>query len=88
MPISTVFAGIPMSIAAPREAGPPVGFVEVESAYADVLDSLSPGRARAAEVRNIAWMIEELRVGTFAQRLGTAHPVSVKRVLSAIRAVR
>ena len=38
-------------------------------------------------MREIAWMIEELRVGTFAQRLGTAYPVSAKRVLAAIRAV-
>ncbi|KAB7741034.1 ATP-dependent RNA helicase HrpA [Nostocoides sp. F2B08] len=70
-----------------RDAGLQSGIDEVETAYADLLDSLSPGRARAADVRDIAWMIEELRVGTFAQRLGTAHPVSVKRVLNAIRAV-
>jgi ATP-dependent helicase HrpA len=38
-------------------------------------------------VREIAWMIEELRVGTFAQRLGTSYPVSAKRVLAAIAAV-
>ncbi|GED98157.1 ATP-dependent RNA helicase HrpA [Gordonia crocea] len=32
------------------------------------------------------WMVEELRVGLFAQRLGTAHPVSEKRVLKAFDA--
>lgn len=32
-------------------------------------------------------MIEELRVSLFAQELGTAHPVSEKRVLRAIDAL-
>ncbi|MBU3022696.1 ATP-dependent RNA helicase HrpA [Aestuariibacter sp. A3R04] len=32
----------------------------------------------------IRWMIEELRVSLFAQQLGTAYPVSAKRVLNAI----
>jgi ATP-dependent helicase HrpA len=59
----------------------------VEQAYADLLDSLSATRAAATDVREIAWMIEELRVGTFAQRLGTDYPVSAKRVLAAISAV-
>ena len=33
-------------------------------------------------------MVEELRVGLFAQRLGTAYPVSEKRVIKAIDALR
>ncbi len=33
--------------------------------------------ARLAEIR---WMLEELRVSFFAQQLGTAYPVSVKRI--------
>ena len=63
------------------------GVDQVEEAYADLLDSLTGTRAAAPDVRAIAWMIEELRVGTFAQKLGTAYPVSVKRVLAAIAAV-
>ena len=63
------------------------GIDQVEAAYADLLDSLTVTRARADDVRAIAWMIEELRVGTFAQRLGTAYPVSAKRVMTAITAV-
>ncbi|MCW2524666.1 MAG: hrpA [Frankiales bacterium] len=35
----------------------------------------------------IRWMIEELRVSLFAQRLGTAYPVSVKRIHSAMDAL-
>ena len=40
-----------------------------------------PDPAALAEIR---WMLEELRVSYFAQSLGTAHPVSEKRVLRAI----
>jgi ATP-dependent helicase HrpA len=56
----------------------------VEAAYADLLDTLPAGRAGAAEVTDVGWMIEELRVGLFAQGLGTAYSVSEKRVLRAI----
>ena len=59
----------------------------VEGAYADLLDALPAGRRRAAEVADVAWMIEELRVGLFAQGLGTAYPVSEKRVRRAIAAL-
>ena len=70
-----------------RDAQLQAGIDVVEEEYADLLDSLTATRADAADVRAIAWMIEELRVGTFAQKLGTAYPVSAKRVLAAIRAV-
>ncbi|WP_299442227.1 ATP-dependent RNA helicase HrpA [uncultured Phycicoccus sp.] len=56
----------------------------VESAYADLLDALPAVGRAAPEVVDIAWMIEELRVGLFAQTLGTAYPVSEKRVRRAI----
>jgi ATP-dependent helicase HrpA len=36
----------------------------------------------------LAWTIEELRISLFAQELGTAEPVSPKRVLAAIAAAR
>ena len=38
-------------------------------------------------VDEFRWMLEELRVSLFAQSLGTAYPVSVKRVLRAIEAI-
>ncbi len=56
----------------------------VEAAYADLLAALPPHTRVTPQVRDIAWMIEELRVGVFAQALGTAYPVSAKRVLRAI----
>jgi ATP-dependent helicase HrpA len=59
----------------------------VEGAYADLLDALPAQRRAAREVTDIAWAIEELRVSLFAQALGTAHPVSEKRVLAAIAGV-
>ena len=56
----------------------------VETAFADLLDlGVDPATDAA---REIARQIEELRVGLFAQSLGTPRPVSEKRVLAAIRA--
>ena len=49
--------------------------------------SLPPTRRGAADVTDIGWMVEELRVSLFAQSLGTAGPVSEKRVRAAIAAV-
>lgn len=60
----------------------------VELAYADLLDSLSPIDRRSRAVRDVGWMVEELRVSLFANSLGTAHPVSEKRVRAAIDALR
>jgi ATP-dependent helicase HrpA len=31
-------------------------------------------------LEQIRWMLEELRISLFAQQLGTAYPVSVKRI--------
>jgi ATP-dependent helicase HrpA len=56
----------------------------VESAYADLLDSLPPVERRSAPVRDLGWMVEELRVSLFANSLGTAVPVSEKRIRAAI----
>ncbi len=59
----------------------------VEGAYADLLDALPAARRGTREVTDVGWMIEELRVGLFAQGLGTAYPVSEKRVRRAISAL-
>ena len=58
-----------------------------EGAYADLLASLRPAQRGAEEVLAVGWMLEELRVSLFAQGLGTAYPVSLKRVLRAIDGV-
>jgi ATP-dependent helicase HrpA len=51
---------------------------EVEEAYREALAEV--GRP----LPEIRWMIEELRVNYFAQALGTAYPVSDKRIYKAL----
>ncbi len=60
----------------------------VEQAYQQLLGKLPRGQAIPEEVRNIRWMIEELRISYFAQVLGTPYAVSDKRVLQAIEAIK
>ncbi|MDN5759414.1 MAG: ATP-dependent RNA helicase HrpA, partial [Tomitella sp.] len=48
------------------------------------LSHCPPQQAQSASVQEVFWMIEELRVGMFAQVLGTAQRVSEKRILRAI----
>jgi ATP-dependent RNA helicase HrpA len=59
----------------------------VEDAYDEVVGALSPGRAAADDMRDIARMIEELRVSLWAQQLGTSRPVSEQRIYRAINAI-
>ena len=58
-----------------------------EAGYAALLASLRPSARGAQDVVAVGWMIEELRVSLFAQSLGTAYPVSVKRIEKAIAAI-
>jgi ATP-dependent RNA helicase HrpA len=50
---------------------------DVAQAYAEV-------RGAPGDDGSVRWMIEELRISFFAQTLGTAYPVSEKRVYKAI----
>jgi ATP-dependent helicase HrpA len=59
----------------------------VEAAYGAAVDAAPPDGRNDVELERIGWMIEELRVSLFAQQLGTAEPVSVKRILRAIEAL-
>jgi ATP-dependent helicase HrpA len=59
----------------------------VEEAYADLLESLAPVDRRSQPVLDVGWMIEELRVSLFANSLGTAQPVSEKRIHKAMAAL-
>ncbi|MDF3302297.1 ATP-dependent RNA helicase HrpA [Streptomyces tropicalis] len=59
---------------------------EMQDEYAWLLEQLPQGRPVPAPVRDIRWMIEELRVSYFAHALGTAYPVSDKRIVKAIDA--
>lgn len=59
----------------------------VQAAYDELLAALSPARAAADDVRDIGWLIEELRVSLWAQQLGTARSVSEQRIYRAIDAI-
>ncbi|WP_181696964.1 ATP-dependent RNA helicase HrpA [Nocardia sp. GTS18] len=67
------------------------GMVEVDrmlAAYDKLVRSLPDNRRNARDVTEIWWMIEELRVSLFAQKLGTPYPVSTKRIEKAIASIR
>ncbi|NTS77360.1 ATP-dependent RNA helicase HrpA [Catenovulum sp. SM1970] len=49
------------------------------------LSLLKQDRAKATEVMQLFYMIQELRVSLFAQNLGTAYPISAKRISAYIK---
>ncbi|MFB7507892.1 ATP-dependent RNA helicase HrpA [Streptomyces broussonetiae] len=59
---------------------------EMQDEYAWLLEQLPKGRPVPQAVLDIRWMLEELRVSYFAHALGTAYPVSDKRIVKAIDA--
>ncbi|RKO26788.1 ATP-dependent RNA helicase HrpA [Pseudarthrobacter phenanthrenivorans] len=52
----------------------------LEDDYDDAVSALLPGRKAGPELTQVRWMLEELRVSLFAVELGTAYPVSEKRI--------
>ncbi|MFJ5175381.1 ATP-dependent RNA helicase HrpA [Streptomyces griseoviridis] len=60
---------------------------EMRDEYAWLLEQLPRGRPVPSAVTDVRWMIEELRVSYFAHALGTAYPVSDKRIVKAIDAL-
>ncbi|WWE60274.1 ATP-dependent RNA helicase HrpA [Parasalinivibrio latis] len=64
--------------------------IKIESVskdYQSLLNKLPKGQKVPEAVKEIRWMMEELRVSYFAQQLGTPYPVSDKRVKNAIDAI-
>ncbi|GAA4971472.1 ATP-dependent RNA helicase HrpA [Actinoplanes utahensis] len=57
---------------------------EIESEYRELRNSAPAGGPAEEGLREIRWMIEELRINYFAQSLGTAYPVSDKRIFKAM----
>ncbi|MBW8797256.1 MAG: ATP-dependent RNA helicase HrpA [Streptomyces sp.] len=57
---------------------------EMQDEYAWLLEQLPKGRPVPQQVLDIRWMLEELRVSYFAHALGTAYPISDKRIVKAI----
>ena len=56
----------------------------VQEEYDALLAEVSAARAAEPDIVAIRWMIEELRVSYFAQTLGTAYPISEKRIFKAL----
>ncbi|MDO5535057.1 MAG: ATP-dependent RNA helicase HrpA, partial [Propionibacteriaceae bacterium] len=69
-----------------REAGNLDIIAELEDAYAAAIAHHEVGELPGEAVA-VGWLLEELRVSLFAQSLGTAQPVSAKRVRTAIAAL-
>jgi ATP-dependent helicase HrpA len=59
----------------------------VTEEYQRRLNQLPAGAPVPAALAEVRWMIEELRIGLFAQTLRTAYPISEKRILRAIDSV-
>lgn len=57
---------------------------EIEAEYRELREDLPRGGPADEGLREIRWMLEELRINFFAQSLGTAHPVSDKRIYRAM----
>jgi ATP-dependent helicase HrpA len=53
---------------------------EVLAEYEDYRATLRPGAPGWDVLQQVRWMLEELRISTFAQELGTAYPVSDIRI--------
>jgi ATP-dependent helicase HrpA len=59
---------------------------EMQDEYLWLLEQFPRGRPVPQAALDVRWMIEELRVSYFAHALGTAHPVSDKRIMKAVDA--
>jgi len=57
---------------------------EIEAEYRELRAEFPPLSAAADGLAEIRWMIEELRINLFAQTLGTAYPISDKRIYKAM----
>ncbi|MGW6910839.1 ATP-dependent RNA helicase HrpA [Streptomyces sp. NPDC054940] len=60
---------------------------EMRDEYAWLLEQMPQGRPVPQQVLDVRWMLEELRVSYFAHALGTAYPISDKRIVKAIDAL-
>jgi len=53
---------------------------QTQRAVTQWMNKLPVKRQQEPEVKEVRWMIEELRVSLFAQQLGTPYPISEKRI--------
>ncbi|MEN4976677.1 ATP-dependent RNA helicase HrpA [Erwinia billingiae] len=57
---------------------------KIQQAWSTWYNKLPAIRREDEDVKDVRWMIEELRVSYFAQQLGTPYPVSEKRIQQAM----
>ncbi|MCU8590998.1 ATP-dependent RNA helicase HrpA [Streptomyces sp. A13(2022)] len=76
-----------MPTGVPRDTSRMEKVHEMRDEYAWLLEQMPRGRPVPQQVLDVRWMIEELRVSYFAHALGTAYPVSDKRIVKAIDAL-
>ncbi len=57
---------------------------KIQQAWSTWYNKLPAVRREDEDVKDVRWMIEELRVSYFAQQLGTPYPVSEKRIQQAM----
>lgn len=64
--------------------------LDVEKAEHILKETIGKARSNTEKqkLEEIRWMIEELRISLFAQNLGTAYPISLKRIQNAIKECR
>ena len=67
-----------------RDAERMAAVERVSEDYQQTVADLPPGRRDDPDVREVRWMIEELRISLFAQTLGTSGPVSERRIEKAL----
>ena len=63
-------------------------YQKAEDAYQKLLGKFVGSKLLPEPVQAIYWMLQELKVSLHAQQLGTAYPVSVKRVLHAVADIK
>lgn len=76
-----------MSVDPEKDADRQQEITEVAAYLTNRLRNLPAGYEKSPAVREILWMMQELRVSLFAQRLGTSQPVSARRIQKAIDSI-
>ena len=72
----------------PRKDEQKAELIRVYQAQLDELETIDSSPERVALIDELRWMLEDYRVSIFAQELGTAQPVSPKRLDKKIEQIR
>lgn len=61
-------------------------YERMAKAFEDAGGAIPLAKDAPAALAEVRWLLEEYRVSVFAQRLGTAQPVSPQRIMKALSA--